>query len=273
MDDRQFSQLLDRFGLSWRGYRKVRKGVKKRIRRHIQQLGCRSMNEYLLIMDGNPALEIHVKRLLDVSISRFFRDARLWSSLKETIIPHIVSIHPREVNVWSAGCALGQEVYSFKMLWTELSRESPSFPRLDLWATDVNPDYLKRAIDGVYDESMMKGIPEEMKRTYLHLSEDASVYSVTDDLKSGIRWEVYDLTGPSVLEERFHIIFLRNNLLTYYQLEIKQRAFRKVLTSLVEDGFLIIGSHETIPPQTDVLAPFEGCPFIFRKRSPILSPA
>jgi len=36
MDDKEFSQLLQYLGLSWQGYRKVRKGVKKRVSRHMQ---------------------------------------------------------------------------------------------------------------------------------------------------------------------------------------------------------------------------------------------
>jgi len=38
MNDEQFRQLLDYFQYSWAGYRKVRKGVKKRISRHMQGL-------------------------------------------------------------------------------------------------------------------------------------------------------------------------------------------------------------------------------------------
>jgi chemotaxis protein methyltransferase CheR len=47
MDDRQFQQLLDFLRLSWRGYRKVRKGVKKRVTRHMHELGWRNMKDYL----------------------------------------------------------------------------------------------------------------------------------------------------------------------------------------------------------------------------------
>ena len=47
MNDEEFAQLLDFLGLSWQGYRKVRKGVKKRVCRHMQSLGCRSMRAYL----------------------------------------------------------------------------------------------------------------------------------------------------------------------------------------------------------------------------------
>ena len=46
MDDQQFRELLDHFGYSWEGYRRVRRGVKKRISKHLRQLGCRSIDEY-----------------------------------------------------------------------------------------------------------------------------------------------------------------------------------------------------------------------------------
>ena len=51
MDDDQFRILLEYLQYSWTGYRKVRKGVKKRIQRHMQQLGCRNVMDYLKILD------------------------------------------------------------------------------------------------------------------------------------------------------------------------------------------------------------------------------
>ena len=53
MDDLQFQELLQGVGLSWKGYRKVRGGVKKRVGRHMRHLGCRNVLEYLLALDKN----------------------------------------------------------------------------------------------------------------------------------------------------------------------------------------------------------------------------
>ena len=66
-------------------------------------------------------------------------------------------------------------------------------------------------------------------------------------------------------EDNFEIIFLRNNLLTYYRDEIKVPAFQKVANSLVQGGFLIIGSHETLPFESDNLVPFHDQHSIFKK--------
>lgn len=265
MDDHQFRQLLDRFSLSWHGYRKVRKGVKKRISRHMQELGCYTIHDYLAILEANPVIKNDAEQLLTVSISRFFRDRHVWKTLEETIIPHVISQYGKSVQVWSAGCALGQEAYSFTILWLILGEKLDQLPQLHVWATDSNPDYLNKAREGTYVRSALKEMPETIIENYLCQSEDKTTYTVIDRAKQGIQWEIYNLIKEPTPAKKFQIIFLRNNLLTYYRQKIKEPAFRKVLKSLTHDGFLIIGSHEKLPFETPDLELFEGSSYIFRK--------
>ena len=126
MDAREFALILDRFALSGEGYRKVRRGVQKRIVRHMQALGCPSMRAYLERLDADGEAETGARRLLDVSISRFFRDGEVWQVLGEEILPSLAAAHPAGLRIWSAGCALGQEVYSIRILWALLSEKAPS---------------------------------------------------------------------------------------------------------------------------------------------------
>ena len=264
MDDHQFSQLLDRFNLSWEGYRKVRKGVKKRVVRHMHRLGCRNLEEYFYILNDNSEALRDVELLITVSISRFFRDRQLWLVLEEEIIPDVIKRNSKKINVWSAGCAQGQEVYSFKILWNRFKNKSDGLRQLQLWATDINPDYLNKAMEGVYRESNLKGIPEEIKNAYFSPSEDKSLYFITNHLKKDIKWETYNLVREPPPEEKFQIIFLRNNLLTYYRQEIKEPAFLKVISSLDKGGFLVIGTHEKLPVQVRTLLQFKGYHYIFQ---------
>ena len=48
MDDQQFRQFMDYCRLSWRVYRKVRKGVIERIRQPMGGMGCHNMAAYLI---------------------------------------------------------------------------------------------------------------------------------------------------------------------------------------------------------------------------------
>ena len=264
MDDNSFRQLLDRLSLSWRGYAKVRKGVKKRIHRHMQELGLRSVDDYLQAMT-DPEILKDVERLMSVSISRFFRDRNLWRTLAEEILPDIITRHSEKIDVWSAGCALGQEAYSLAMKWEMLKRSNSSLPELRIRATDINPDHIGKAVAGVYRSSSLKGFPDEIKSAYFYTCKDQKNYRTADHLKKYIMWEVHDLMRERPPEERFQIIFLRNSLLTYYRRESISSVFLNVLDSLEIGGFLIIGSHERLPLQTHTLSSFRGSSYIFQK--------
>lgn len=263
MDDHKFRQLLDRLGLSWQGYARVRKGVKKRICRHMKELGYRTVDDYLNAFN-NPEILKEGKLLFCVSISRFFRDHYLWQLMEGEIIPGIIGRYNEKLNIWSAGCALGQEVYSFAIVWDRMKMKYQQLSRLFIHATDSNPEYLKKAGEGVYSPKSLKGLSEEIKRNYFHRKRDESDYCVVDSLKRDIQWELHDMIEQPPLPGKFQIIFLRNNLLTYYRAERIERVFLKIVDSLDEGGFLIVGRHEKISTPTTVLIPYKGCSYIFQ---------
>lgn len=264
MDDYSFKQLLDWLGLSWYGYARVRKGVKKRISRHMQELGLQTMKDYLHVLN-DPEILDQVERLMGVSISHFFRDQYLWRVLGEEILPDIISRYNEKIYVWSAGCALGQEVYSFTILWDMLKGRIARLPQLHLLATDSNPNYLERAESGVYGRSSLKGLPDDFRTIYFHVSPNKANYFVVDYLKDNIVWQVHDLMRQTPPAGKFEIIFLRNTLLTYYQEENRAPVFLKVVDSIDEGGFLFIGRREKLPYPIQTLSSFKDCSYIFQK--------
>jgi chemotaxis protein methyltransferase CheR len=256
INDQHFRRLLARFGLSWDGYRRVRKGVKKRVVRHMQELGCRNFDCYLEQLDRNPALASHCNRLLDVSISRFFRDRRLWHVLENNAVPIIVSGADETIWAWSAGCSLGQEAYSLKILWNEVSTLRSPFPKLKILASDINTTYLEKARKGIYPKSALKEVPESWLNRYFVPVSGMRSFAIIESLKADIYWEARDFLS-ALPPECFHLIFLRNNLLTYYDEKIRLPGFERIISRLHNKGFLVIGSHEKIPVAfRDRLTPF-----------------
>jgi chemotaxis protein methyltransferase CheR len=264
MDDNSFRQLLDRLGLSWPGYARVRKGVKKRITRHMQEMGCQTMEDYLHALN-NPDILNKVECLMSVSISHFFRDRYLWRVLGEEILPDIISRYNENIYVWSAGCALGQEVYSFAIQWDIMKSRFARLPQLHLRATDRNPNYLERAKAGVYSGNSLKGLPDDLRTNYFRTSLDKANYLVIDYLKDNIVWEIHDLMRQTPPAGKFQIIFLRNSVLTYYPEENRTPVFLKVVDSLDESGFLFIGKREKLPYPIQTLSSFKDCSYIFQK--------
>ncbi len=261
MDDFQFRQLLEQFGFSWPGYRRVRKGVKKRISRHMCDLGCRNVSTYLLELENSPEKMQQCKLMMTVSISRFLRDRELWLTLQNRIVPDLIENKKEKLRIWSAGCASGEEIYSFKIIW---DKSFAHLPEPETTATDMNPEYLDRTRDGIYQASSLREIGKELQSAYFETAKGKH-YAVKPKLKENIILKQHNLLCDDPPGSEFHIIFLRNNLLTYYKDKLITGAFRKIIDSLAPSGFLIIGSHENLPFEADDLISFAPYSYVFRK--------
>jgi len=264
MEDTQFRQLLNRFGFSWTGYRRVRKGVKKRVTRHMQKIRCRNIKEYIEAIEKDREALLQFERLMTVSISRFFRDRRLWEIMRGRILPLLAQKTSQSINVWSAGCAAGEEVYSFKILWESLRKSNTHISDIYILATDMSPEYLDRAKVAVYPSSSMREVPKVIRATYFETIARGR-YALKSWMRDGIVWQVHNLLSDPP-EIACDLIFLRNNLLTYYIDEIKIPAITKMVNSLAPGGFLIIGSHERMPIKVIDLRPWGKSMIIFQKQ-------
>ena len=87
-------------------------------------------------------------------------------------------------------------------------------------------------------------------------------YVVKDELKSDIRWKKHHLSNPPP-DWDFMIIFMRNNILTYYRPESRKRIVNRILSCLRPGGLFIIGCHESLPYEADRLNPVAHFPFVF----------
>lgn len=266
MDDIQFRQLLDYFNFSWAGYRKVRKGVKKRIALHMQELKCRNTGAYLDLLNQSDAARQECERRMTISISRFFRDRRLWLGLEQEILPGMIATNKKAIRVWSAGCARGEEVYSFKIIWDRLQGKYEHQVGLVLTATDVNPDAIEKGRAGIYTRSSLKEVPREIQERYFDMRKSGNRFDLKAFIKQGIQWQVQNIfeAPPGAA---FDIIFLRNNLLTYYQDHLKKRGLHTVVGALAPNGWLIVGSHEKLPSERSDLQRHKLIPWAFQQKS------
>jgi chemotaxis protein methyltransferase CheR len=264
MDDDQFRQLLDWFDFSWSGYRKVRKGVKKRISRHMQELKCTNIDAYLNLMNQSAELRQECEKRMTVSISRFFRDRQLWQGLEDDLLPRMIESKMKVLRVWSAGCARGEEVYSFKIVWDRLNKKYEQLPEIEIVATDIHPGYIKKARTGVYSKSSLKEVRPQIREHYFDIRKSGNRFDIKAAFKKGIDWQVQDIFSDPP-GAAFDIIFLRSNLLTYYKAHLKIEGLKSVLKALAPDGWLIVGSHEKLPSAVSNMQRHHSIPWAYRQ--------
>jgi len=230
----------------------------------MQRLGFRDIITYLNLLDSQAAFQEECELLMTISISRFFRDRRLWELMELNWLPDLIDTDLRRIHVWSAGCASGEEVYSFKIIWERLKDRYRSMPELKILASDRNPQYLDRACSGIYTAGSLKEVPLEVRLQFFDRQRGAKQYRIKDDIKKDICWEIrHLLVNPPNLV--FDIIFLRNNVLTYSQEEIQLKMLPGILECLAPGGLFIIGCHESLLPDPIGLKPMTALPYVFKK--------
>lgn len=260
--DNDLRSLLAHLDRPWAGFRKVRKGIKKRLHRHMRRLGCENMGEYLALLELQPEQRAVCEGCLAVTISRFFRDRRLWEAMQERLLPELIRRFGDGLRIWSAGCAGGEEPYSLAMIWHLLAASHEKLPPLTILASDNQPQCLERARQGRYNIGSVKEIPPDMRSRFFTISRGGRRFEIRPELRQEVRWRQHDLLhGPA--GSSFHLIFLRNNLLTYYQGAVLQGAFERIVQSLVQGGLLIVGSHERLPGVSRSLLRDERCPWAY----------
>jgi chemotaxis protein methyltransferase CheR len=218
------------------------------------------------MLEAAPALRQESECLLTVSISRFFRDRRLWQMLERQVLPDILARLPLKMRVWSAGCAGGEEVYSFKIIWERLARAAHRVPELVVLATDRHPQYLDRARRGIYPASSLREVPADIRALFFEPYGGGKQFVIRDELRENIRWQIHDVfTDPPGCE--FNVVFLRNSVLTYYHPERQKKVLPGILNALAPAGLFIIGCHETLPGAAAALVPLAPLSYVFKKKS------
>lgn len=229
----------------------------------MQEIGSQTIEDYTQTIERSQEIRLQFVCLMAVSISRFFRDRQLWQSLQARILP-VLAGRAETVRVWSAGCASGEEPYTFRIVWEEMKKRCERLPDFSILATDLCPNNLERAKTALYPPSSMREVSEPIRSAYFEKSAGGK-FALRSSIKEGIAWRVHDLLSEPP-GTAFDLIFLRNNLLTYYQDELKIPAVTKVIDSLAPGGFLIIGGHERMPVEHADLKQWEEINHIFRKR-------
>jgi chemotaxis methyl-accepting protein methylase len=265
MDDTDFRKLLDHLGYSWAGYRKVRKGVKKRIRRHMQRLGCWDIAAYMDLLEQRADSRTDCEMLMTVPISRFFRDRALWQTLEKRLLPDLIARNRIRLDVWSAGCACGEEVYSFKIVWELLKNRFEFLPQLRILATDRDPERIEKARNGIYNPSSLREVTPEVLSGFFETRKGARQFLIKEGLKGDIEWATGDLQSDPP-EAIFHVILLRNNILTYLGQEGQISTLIPILNRLAPGGLFISGCHEALPLEIEELVPMVDCPFVYQKK-------
>jgi len=201
---------------------------------------------------STPLARNHIEILashLTVGETYFFREQRSLEALEEQILPELLRSRRddgRHLRIWSAACCTGEEPYSIAMLLDRMIPDPKACP-VTMLATDINPQFLQKAAEGVYGEWSFRGTPGWMRERYFRKRRDGR-YALLPQIRNRVTFSYLNLADdvyPSLLNNTnaMDVIFCRN-VLMYFTAERAREVVRNLYRSLVDGGWLIVSPAE-----------------------------
>lgn len=250
--------IYHRYHYDFREY--SRSSLFRRFHAACVQLGCADISELRARLQHDPRFFARLLQFLTVQVSELFRDPSFFVSLRTHIVP-VLRTYP-SLKIWVAGCSTGEELYSFAILL----REEGLLDRTMLYATDINPESLRRAEAGVYPIDRVPAFSENYRaaggKASLAAYYSARYESVVFDrsLRKNAVFADHSLATDSVFAE-VQVVSCRN-VLIYFNHQLQDRALGLMRDALCRRGFLGLGSRETLQFSTHAgafteLGPYE----------------
>jgi two-component system CheB/CheR fusion protein len=220
--------------------------LERRVARRMAMIGVGTgeIERYLDILGGNPdERDILAKDLL-INVTGFFRDDNVFDRLDELIVPEIVRLNEagEPIRIWVAGCSTGEETYSLAMMFLEHIALSGRQIRLQMFASDVDPDAVGIAREGFYAGPVETSISSPRRARFF--SRDGAGWRVSAELRACVVFTVQNvLTDPPF--SRLDLVSCRN-LLIYLTPEAQARVITLFHFALRPGGVLLLGAAETI---------------------------
>ncbi len=186
-----------------------------------------------------------------MAYTSFFRDADALKAVEEIVIPALS--HQREIRVWDAGCATGEEPYTIAILFAS-KLGAFSFRSLDILATDhEESSYAQFALHiktGAYGRKDIFWVPQELREKYFKPTDDPESFLLTDEIRDKVRYIKHDLLSLVPPESGKSLIICKN-VLMHFPPPQQALVLGMYWKSLVPEGYLVMDGNQEMPEELE----------------------
>ena len=229
-------------GYDFTGY--ARTSLKRRVLGLLQESNVEHILELIPLLVKDGSFNKKVVDRLTVNLSELFRDPFTFDALRKKVFPYLRTF-PR-LDIWIAGCATGEEVYSIAILL----EEAGLLDRCYIHATDISEVALSQAASGMVKESLDDATIERYKAAggQASLSDYLTCKFGKSKLKQSLLGRItfhrHDLVQQPVFTSAQ--LVLCRNVLIYFNTQMHERVLNLLFDSMVDTGYLMIGSKESL---------------------------
>lgn len=180
--------------------------------------------------------------------SIWFGYPEIASLLHEYVLPNAINQNAADFRIWLVGCGHGQIAYSLAITIDAFKKQYGMSCNVEVVATDLSEDTVKRASEGRFTSSMLNGLSDSLKQQYL--SENDGLWTIDDSLRSMIHFTTCDLPEGVGGMGRCDLIICPDEMI-YFSNDVKSEILGGFAELLDSSGMLIVGANEPVVPFCD----------------------
>ena len=237
--------------------------ISRRIERRMTVNQIRDLEKYIQYLQTNPLeVETLFKELL-IGVTGFFRDEEGFAALIQNVLKPIVENREQDdsIRVWVAGCSTGEEAYSIAMLLHDIMDETGEHFAVQIFATDIDNNAIEQARMDIYPDNIAADVPPRLLKRYF--KHENNQYQVIKQIRSSVVFAEQSIIKDPPFS-RLDLISCRN-LLIYLGAELQREIMPMFHYALRPDGFLFLGTSETLAGFAHLFDPLDKRWKIFKK--------
>ena len=211
-------------------------------------------------------LEGEIIDAISTNETYFFRDKSPFKLLQHKILPDLIDKRSKKsfakptIRIWSAANSTGQEIYSLAMTMIEMGVTLDKY-NIRLFGTDISDAAIAKASYGAYNKfEVARGLEPARLNRFFQPKEDK--YKVKDELRAMVQFKKMNLMKPFIGIGKYDIVLCRN-VMIYFTTEDRRKIYSNISKVLEPDGYLLIGSTESLVNDTDLFASFRYLNSVF----------
>ncbi|MDH5642943.1 MAG: protein-glutamate O-methyltransferase CheR [Gemmatimonadota bacterium] len=231
-----------------------------RLMKRLRALQLSSFDDYYDHVVGQKDRSELVQMLNQICTNEtsFFRHPSHFEFIRDRILPTLVQDAEKRnraprLRAWSAGCSSGEEPASLAMTFLDAL---PTEPKWDVrvLATDLSTKALDKAKEFLWPVEKASQIPADMLKKFMLRGVDKQIgkMRVGPQARAIIDFQRLNLNSDTYPSDQngFDIIMCRN-VLIYFDTESRMRVVNGLIDRLAPNGFLFLGSSESLNRVTD----------------------
>jgi chemotaxis protein methyltransferase CheR len=232
--------------------------LENRLGKRITEKHLKGYEDYLYVLKYG-ADKPELTTLFDLVTTNetfFFREPQQFDLLGGELLARINAENAkagrREIKLWSAASSTGEEAYTISMVLQE--KPETALLRKEIFASDISESVLASARAAVYGSYAVRNIPDYYMKKYFTSANQQ--YQLSPSIKSMVRFMKVNLIDDkdSRSIRGVDVIFCRN-VLIYFDEKAKQRAVSLLYDALRPNGYLFVGTSESLHNITRAFKP------------------